>query len=71
MSERFGMADGRCFTNYVSSRILNDSIMVKEKIPIADNFKYRKYISETNVIPAPQECLAKSLLPPTRDSRIQ
>lgn len=71
MSERFGMADGRCFTNYQSSRIMNDSMMAQQKIPLADNYKYRQHIAKTNVVPAPKECLAKTLLPDLRDSRIQ
>jgi hypothetical protein len=35
------MADGRCLTEFSSSRILNDQIMAEKKIAFQDNYKYR------------------------------
>ena len=44
MSERYGMADGRCITNFDSSRILNDTLMAQKNIQFQDNYKYRAYL---------------------------
>jgi hypothetical protein len=41
MSQRYGMADGRCLTEFSSSRIMNDQIMAEKKIAFQDNYKYR------------------------------
>jgi hypothetical protein len=41
MSQRYGMADGRCLTEFSSSRILNDQIMAEKNIAFQDNYKYR------------------------------
>lgn len=41
MSQRMGMADGRCITSYDSNRIINDSIMASHGIAITDNYSYR------------------------------
>lgn len=41
MSQRYGMADGRCLTEFSSSRILNDQIMAENKIALQDNYTYR------------------------------
>jgi hypothetical protein len=41
MSQRYGMADGRCLTEFSSSRILNDQIMAGKNIAFQDNYKYR------------------------------
>jgi hypothetical protein len=41
MSQRYGMADGRCLTEFTSSRILNDQIMASKNIAFQDNYKYR------------------------------
>lgn len=41
MSQRYGMADGRCITEFSSSRILNDQIMASKNIAFQDNYKYR------------------------------
>ena len=35
------MADGRCITEFSSSRILNDQIMAEKNIAFQDNYKYR------------------------------
>ncbi len=42
MSSRLGMADGRCFTVTVSSRILNEEIAHKSGIDVRDNYAYRQ-----------------------------
>jgi len=35
------MADGRCITEFTSSRILNDKIMADKNVAFQDNYKYR------------------------------
>lgn len=44
MSERYGMADGRCITEFSSSRILNDQFMGDNGIAFQDNYKYRSFL---------------------------
>ena len=44
MSQRYGMADGRCLTEFTSSRILNDQIMAENKVAFQDNYKYRSLL---------------------------
>lgn len=44
MSQRIGMADGRCITESTSGRLMNDAIMAKAKIQVQDNYKYRMYL---------------------------
>jgi len=39
-----GMADGRCITEFESSRLLNDAIMLKNNITFQDNYRYRQYL---------------------------
>jgi hypothetical protein len=46
MSQRYGMADGRCLTEFTSSRILNDQFMAENKIAFQDNYAYRSYLQE-------------------------
>jgi len=41
MSQRYGMADGRCITEFTSNRIYNDALMARKNIPFQDNYKYR------------------------------
>jgi len=38
------MADGRCLTEFSSSRILNDQIMSENKIAVQDNYAYRSLL---------------------------
>ena len=38
------MADGRCITEFTSSRILNDQIMAENKVAFQDNYKYRSFL---------------------------
>ena len=40
------MADGRCITEFSSSRILNDQLMAENKIAFQDNYKYRSYLQD-------------------------
>ena len=42
MSQRLGMADGRCITSFDSSRIMNDALMSQRKIAFQDNYTYRQ-----------------------------
>lgn len=44
MSQRIGMADGRCITSFDSNRITNDSIMAKNGIQFQDNWSYRAFL---------------------------
>ena len=44
MSERIGMADGRCITSFDSNRIMNDMLMAKEGIAFQDNYKWRAFL---------------------------
>jgi hypothetical protein len=44
MSQRFGMADGRCFTVNTASGLLNNYIMEQNNIPVADNYAYRRLL---------------------------
>ena len=46
MSQRYGMADGRCITEFTSSRIMNDQFMAENKIAFQDNYKYRTFLQE-------------------------
>ena len=46
MSQRYGMADGRCITEFSSSRIMNDQLMAMNKIAFQDNYKYRTFLQE-------------------------
>jgi hypothetical protein len=41
MSERIGMADGRCLTGVTSSRIAHDFILREKGIPYQDGHKAR------------------------------
>jgi len=46
MSQRYGMAGGRCITEFTSSRIMNDQFMAENKIAFQDNYKYRTLLQE-------------------------
>jgi len=35
------MADGRCITDFTSSKILHESLMKSQKIDVEDNYKFR------------------------------
>lgn len=44
MSQRIGMADGRCLTSFDSTNIVNDIIMQKNGIAYQDNYAYRQFL---------------------------
>ena len=46
MSQRLGMADGRCFTINTASRLINDYIMTQNNIPYQDNYRYRQLLQQ-------------------------
>ena len=46
MSQRLGMADGRCFTINTSSRLFNDYVMTSNGIPHVDNYAYRRMLQQ-------------------------
>lgn len=46
MSQRLGMADGRCFTINTNSQLVNDFIMNNNGISLADNYSYRKLLQQ-------------------------
>ena len=46
MSQRLGMADGRCFTISTSSQLLNDYVMNSNGVSLADNYSYRKLLQQ-------------------------
>lgn len=51
MSQRLGMADGRCFTLSVSNQLLTEEIAKRAGINVLDNDKVRKYLqSSENVV---------------------
>ena len=71
MSERMGMADGRCFTNYESSRIMNDKVMNEKNIPLANNYVYRQRLARGDIAPpSPATCLNSAMLPKVQDYRM-
>jgi len=45
MSHRLGMADGRAFTIYSSSQLINDRIMADNGIAYPLNYQYRQLIT--------------------------
>lgn len=47
MSQRLGMADGRCFTINTSSQLLNNKIMEANKVPLVDNYAYRQLLQRS------------------------
>lgn len=46
MSQRIGMADGRCITDFVGSRIQFDYLKAKQGIAMDDNNKFRMVLQE-------------------------
>jgi hypothetical protein len=46
MSQRLGMADGRCFTIGTSAQLLNDYIMKSNGIQYQDNYSYRQLLQK-------------------------
>lgn len=46
MSQRLGMADGRCFTINTSNRLFNDFVMRTNGIAYEDNYTYRQFLQK-------------------------
>ena len=46
MSQRLGMADGRCFTTSGSSRLVNNYVMQQNSIAMEDNYSYRQLLQQ-------------------------
>ena len=46
MSQRLGMADGRCFTIGTSAQLLNDYVMKSNGIQYQDNYSYRQLLQK-------------------------
>ena len=46
MSQRLGMADGRCFTLNSSAQLTNNYIMEQNKISREDNYSYRQLLQK-------------------------
>jgi len=40
------MADGRCLTEFTSSKLLIDELMKKNSIDVFDNYKFRRMAQE-------------------------
>lgn len=46
MSQRLGMADGRCFTINTSAQLFNNYVMQQNSIPFEDNYSYRQLLQK-------------------------
>lgn len=46
MSQRLGMADGRCFTINSSAQLTNNYIMQQNGISVEDNYSYRQLLQK-------------------------
>ena len=46
MSQRLGMADGRCFTLNSSAQLLNNYVMKQNNISFEDNYSYRQRLQK-------------------------
>ena len=46
MSQRLGMADGRCFTNNSSSQLYNNYVMKQNGNSFEDNYSFRKLLQQ-------------------------
>jgi hypothetical protein len=46
MSQRLGMADGRCFTINSSAQLTNNYIMKQNGITFEDNYSYRQLLQK-------------------------
>lgn len=44
MSQRLGMADGRCFTVYTANTLLNEYVMSRNGISYENNYAYRQLL---------------------------
>ena len=46
MSQRLGMADGRCFSINTSAQLFNNYVMKKNGIAFEDNYSYRQLLQK-------------------------
>ncbi len=46
MSQRLGMADGRCFTINSSAQLFNNYLMKQNNITFEDNYSYRQILQK-------------------------
>ena len=46
MSQRLGMADGRCFTVNTSAQLFNNYVMKQNGIAFEDNYSYRQLLQK-------------------------
>lgn len=46
MSQRMGMADGRCFTINSASKLVNNYLMNANGISYVDNYSYRRLLQQ-------------------------
>ena len=46
MSQRLGMADGRCFTINSSNQLYNNYVMKENGISFEDNYSFRKLLQK-------------------------
>ena len=46
MSQRLGMADGRCFTVNTSAQLFNNYVMKQNGISFEDNYSYRQLLQK-------------------------
>jgi|TARA_Y100000994_G_scaffold186979_1_gene155745 hypothetical protein len=46
MSQRLGMADGRCFTINSSNQLYNNYVMKENGISFEDNYSFRKLLQQ-------------------------
>jgi hypothetical protein len=69
MSQRIGMADGRCLTINESNRIFIDRLQQKAGIPQEDNFSFRRMIQRDGPVGIPLPNDAACLKPFTLNPR--
>jgi len=69
MSQRIGMADGRCLTISVSNRLMTDSLMKNARIAEEDNYGYRRMLQQQGPQSVPLPSDAKCLKPFTLNPR--
>jgi hypothetical protein len=46
MSQRFGMADGRCFTNMVSNNLIQAKFAELGKVHVTDSTAFREFMQK-------------------------
>lgn len=68
MSQRIGMADGRCLTMNLSNRLMIDAMTKNAGIPEQDNYGLRRMLQgkgpEAVPLPSDSKCLKPFLLNP-------